>query len=329
MAFGAFVADPRSSRYFPFSLGPLRRRGLSVALCLALLALGCASPPAPADTASAGTASAPYLPPLPPEPAPIVWLPDWADEFESPGLPDPAFWGYDVGGHGWGNGELQYYTRADARNARVEEGRLVIEARVNEGQLPPGTFGFYKDYTSARLVTRGLEAFGPGTRIEVAARLPKGRGLWPAVWLLPTEDRYGQWPGSGEIGLMEHVGFEPGLVHATVHTRAYNHLEGNQRGAAAEVTGLAEDFHVYALEWREERLDFYVDGARVFSYLDEGTGDSAWPFDKEFYLVLNLAVGGAWGGQQGVDPESFPARLEIDYVRSYKASPAEPGEDHC
>ncbi|MCR9084795.1 MAG: glycoside hydrolase family 16 protein, partial [Cyclobacteriaceae bacterium] len=139
----------------------------------------------------------------------------WSDEFENPGLPDPAKWTYDVGDHGWGNNELQFYTEKDLKNARVEDGYLIIEAR-SDADKPKG-------YTSARLLTRGKATWKYGY-IEVRAKLPKGVGTWPAIWMLAEENRHGGWPKNGEIDIMEHVGFDPGVVHGTVHTEAFNHV---------------------------------------------------------------------------------------------------------
>ncbi|MEJ2503896.1 MAG: glycoside hydrolase family 16 protein, partial [Gemmatimonadota bacterium] len=152
--------------------------------------------------------------PAPPVTVPTgEWRQVWADEFDTPGLPDTLRWSYDVGGHGWGNEELQYYTEARQANARVEDGHLIIEARRD-------SVGG-REYSSARLVTKGKGDWQYG-RFEARAKLPSGRGTWPAIWMLPTEWRYGGWPESGEIDIMEHVGHDPDVVHATVHTGAYN-----------------------------------------------------------------------------------------------------------
>jgi len=144
------------------------------------------------------------------------WRVVWSDEFEYVGLPDPAKWGYDVGGHGWGNKELQFYTERRKENARVENGRLIIEARRDAAEN--------HRYTSARLVSKGKGDWTYG-RFEVRAKLPSGRGTWPAIWMLPSLKSYGEsdWPDNGEIDVMEHVGFDPDVIHASAHTRAYYH----------------------------------------------------------------------------------------------------------
>jgi beta-glucanase (GH16 family) len=173
----------------------------------------------------------------------------WADEFDRPGLPDPSRWSYDVGGGGWGNQELQFYTAARLENARVEDGRLIIEARREDWQG--------RRYTSARLVTKGKGDWTYG-RIEVRARLPAGRGSWPAIWMLGSTTPL-RWPDDGEIDIMEHVGFDPGVVHGSVHTRKFNHVAGTQKTARTQVPDAQQVFHVYAVEWDRDRMRTFVD----------------------------------------------------------------------
>ncbi|NBC18895.1 MAG: family 16 glycosylhydrolase [Bacteroidetes bacterium] len=242
------------------------------------------------------------------------WQLVWADEFDVDGLPDTTRWSYDVGGHGWGNNELQFYTEQRPENARVEDGHLVIEAR----QESVGGRG----YSSARLVTKGKGDWQYG-RFEVRAKLPSGRGTWPAIWMLPTEWRYGGWPTSGEIDIMEHVGYDPDVIHATVHTGAYNHLRGTQRGDTLYVATARSAFHVYAVEWTEQEIRGYVDDTHYFTFenerrTDEDATHMEWPFDQPFHLLLNIAVGGNWGGAEGVDNTIWPQRLVVDYVRVYQ-----------
>jgi beta-glucanase (GH16 family) len=233
----------------------------------------------------------------------------WADEFDRPGLPDPSRWTYEDGFVR--NQEAQYYTRQRLENARVEDGNLVIEARKEK--LGGG------EYTSASLITRGRGEFLYG-RIEVRARLPRGRGLWPAIWLLGTNIQAVGWPRCGEIDVMENVGFEPGRIHANIHVEAYNHAAGTGKGASVLVPSAHDAFHVYAVEWTPERLDFFVDETKYFTFQKESADVRVWPFDAPQYLILNIAVGGAWGGQQGIDDSVFPQRLLVDFVRVY--SPA-------
>ena len=233
--------------------------------------------------------------------------PAWADEFDYAGKPDPAKWGYDLGGGGWGNNELQYYTdRID--NASVGDGVLTITARKE----PFGERG----YTSARLVSKGKGDFRYG-RFEARAKLPSGRGTWPAIWMLPTDWKYGDWPRSGEIDIMEHVGFDPGRVHISVHTQAYNHVAGTQKTATRLVEGVMDGFHRYRVDWTPDAIRGYIDDVPMFEFRNEGTGPDAWPFDQRFHWLLNVAVGGNWGGQKGVDEAVFPARMQVDYVRVY------------
>lgn len=238
----------------------------------------------------------------------------WFDEFSYQGLPDPQRWTYDVGkgcpnNCGWGNNELQYYTGERLENARVEDGKLIIEAHredFEDGQ-----------YTSARLVSKGKADWLYG-RFEIRAKLPSGRGTWPAIWMLPSDWKYGGWPASGEIDIMEHVGYEPDTIYGTVHTEAFNHIIGTQRGNQLEVLDAEESFHVYQLEWTPHKIDFLIDDQLYHTFPNEGKNYAEWPFDQPFYLILNLAVGGNWGGTKGVDESIWPQRMEVDYVRVYQ-----------
>ncbi len=237
------------------------------------------------------------------------WHLVWSDEFTYTGLPDSTRWGYDVGGHGWGNHELQYYTQADTNNAVVRNGRLFITAR----KQPKDT----NQYTSARLISKlkGDWLYG---RIEVKAKLPAGRGLWPAIWMLPTDWAYGGWPESGEIDIMEHVGFMPDSVFSSVHTQAFNHTIRTQKTKGIYFNDLYTNFHVYAMEWTNDFIDFFVDGKNLFRFSNTKKGFAEWPFDKRFHLLLNMAVGGDWGGKQGVDSSITAASMEVEYVRIYQ-----------
>jgi beta-glucanase (GH16 family) len=234
--------------------------------------------------------------------------PMWSDEFDTDGAPDPARWGYDIGGSGWGNHELQYYTD-NINNAYIEDGKLKITA-IKE---PIGG----RNYTSARLVSRTKGDFLYG-RIEVRAKLPRGRGTWPAIWMLPTDWAYGNWPKSGEIDIMEHVGYDSNRVHFSVHTEAYNHSIGTQKTSNRVLSTAMTEFHTYRCDWTPYAVRGYIDDQMMFFFVNEGKGSAVWPFDKRFHLLLNIAVGGNWGGVQGVDDSVFPATMEIDYVRVYK-----------
>jgi beta-glucanase (GH16 family) len=257
------------------------------------------------------------------------WRLVWADEFDRAGLPDAAKWTYEEGFVR--NRELQYYTRARKENARVEHGMLIIEARRERfpnarysAAAPASQWRRHRRearYTSASLTTRGKASWTYG-RIEVRAQLPSGRGGWPAIWTLGTNIGEVGWPTCGEMDIMEHVGHEPGRVYANVHTRGFNHLRHNGRGGHLALPDAETAFHVYAVEWSPRALDFFVDGRKFFTCENDGSGLDAWPFDAPQYLILNLAIGGTWGGQEGVDDASFPRRFLIDYVRVYQRAPA-------
>lgn len=232
----------------------------------------------------------------------------WQDEFGYAGAPDPAKWGYDIGGHGWGNNELQYYTDS-TDNAFVADGVLTIAARKEKKEG--------RNYTSARVISKGKGDFLYG-RFEIRAQLPSGKGTWPALWMLPTDQAYGGWPKSGEIDIMEHVGYDPNRVHITMHTQAYNHTINTQRTGIRFVDGAIGNFHVYRTDWTPDAIRGYIDDELVLEFPNEGDGPAAWPFDQRFHFLINIAVGGNWGGQKGVDDNSFPARMQIDYVRVYR-----------
>lgn len=235
----------------------------------------------------------------------------WADEFEVDDKPDTTKWVYDIGDlyNGWGNNELQYYTN-DPRNVRVENGNLIIEAIREKKET--------RNYTSTRIKSKGKGDWLYG-RIEVSAKLPKGKGTWPAIWMLPTENKYGGWPSSGEIDIMEHVGYEPGIVHGTIHTEAYNHGKNTQKEGKITVKDAQDAFHVYAVEWSENELRFFVDNQLYHTVVRDPKEDyKGWPFDQSFHLILNIAVGGNWGGKFGVDDSIWPQRMEIAYVRVYQ-----------
>lgn len=233
--------------------------------------------------------------------------PVWADEFDYVGLPDSSKWGYDIGGEGWGNNELQYYTNS-IKNASVDKGVLTITARKEQ----------YKgsEYTSARVISKGKGDFLYG-RFEVKAKLPTGKGTWPAIWMLPTDWAYGGWPKSGEIDIMEHVGYDQDKVHISVHTEAYYHSIGTQKTATKMVPGASTDFHVYRVDWTPAFVKGFIDGEQMFEFKNEGKGSAVWPFDKKFHLLLNVAFGGFWGAAQGIDPSVLPKSMEVDYVRVY------------
>ena len=237
------------------------------------------------------------------------WKLKWSDEFNKKGLPDPNNWSYDIGGTGWGNNEKQFYTNADSLNANIDIGALNIIALKSDREQAK--------YTSARMAT-GKKFDWKYGRLEVRAMLPKGRGIWPAIWMLPTDWKYGNWPKSGEIDVMEHVGYNPDSVHGTVHTLAFNHTKGTQVGEALVVEDPYTAYHIYAIEWYETHIDFFIDEKRYFTFRNSKKGVEDWPFDQNFHLLLNVAVGGNWGGKNGVDDSIFPAAMKVDYVRVFQ-----------
>ena len=236
------------------------------------------------------------------------WKLVWSDDFSYSGLPDSTKWNYDVGGHGWGNNELQFYTKQRSENARVEKGYLIIEARKEPWEG--------KNYTSARLVTKGKGDWQYG-KIEVSARLPKGLGTWPAIWMLASTAPF-NWPDDGEIDIMEHVGYNQGFIHGSIHSKKYNHVIGTQKTDTIKVEDCSEKFHVYGVEWSKDSVKVSVDEKEFFKFANEHSGYDAWPFDNKMHLLLNIAVGGNWGGQKGVDENIWPQKMEIDYVRVYQ-----------
>jgi len=240
------------------------------------------------------------------EPSP--WKLVWSDDFEYAGIPDSSKWDYNVGGHGWGNNELQYYTGKRLENARVEKGFLIIEARKEDWED--------KKYTSARLVTKGKADWQYG-KIEVRARLPKGVGTWPAIWMLGSVSPL-HWPDDGEIDIMEHVGFNQGFIHGSIHCKKFNHVMGIQKTDTIKVEDCSDRYHIYALEWDKDSIKVSVDENEYFKLANEHSDYNAWPFDNRMYLLLNIAVGGNWGGQKGVDDNIWPQKMEIDFVNVYQ-----------
>ncbi len=236
--------------------------------------------------------------------------PVWQDEFNIGVSPDATKWTFETGGSGWGNNELQYYT--SGVNSSISGGNLVISAK-KENLLG-------RDYTSSRMITKGKGDWLYG-RFEVKAKIPKGRGTWPAIWMLSSDNAYGNWPSSGEIDIMEHVGYDVNKIHCSIHTSAYNHTRGTQKTSTKVISDATDAFHIYRIDWTPYAVRGYIDGSPYFEFLNNNTGFTAWPFNKPFHLILNVAVGGNWGGVQGVDNNIFPATMEVDYVKVYKMIP--------
>ncbi|RYY67401.1 MAG: glycosyl hydrolase family protein, partial [Chitinophagaceae bacterium] len=236
----------------------------------------------------------------------------WSDEFNSGAL-NPTFWANQNGDGcpnlcGWGNNELEYYTDRP-ENLFFQDGALLIEAR------PESYSG--KNYTSSKILTAGKKSFKYG-RIDIRARLPRGKGIWPALWLLPQDNVYGGWPRSGEIDLMEAIGHEPGKVYGTVHYGPGPGSTQISRGYTLPNGGVFNDeFHVFSLEWKQDQIKWIVDG-NVYSTVNRAdVGTANWPFNEQFYLIFNLAVGGNWPGNPDATTR-FPQWLVVDYIRVYQ-----------
>jgi beta-glucanase (GH16 family) len=236
------------------------------------------------------------------------WKLVWADSFDTyTGLLDSTKWSYQVGAGGWGNNESQYYTSKRQENCRVENGNLIIEARRD--------FWQNNEYTSARVrtINKGDWLYG---RFEVRAKLPYGAGTWPAIWMMPTDNAYGGWPRSGEIDIMEHVGKDPGVIHFSTHSLKYYWRIGTQKTATIRADDCMNNYHIYAMEWSADTIRGYLDNTLYFTNLNEHSGWEAWPFDKRFHFILNIALGGDWGGP--IDNSILPQRMYIDYVKVYQ-----------
>ena len=240
------------------------------------------------------------------------WELVWSDEFNYEGAPDPSKWGYERGFIR--NDELQYYT-ARPENVRVDGAHLIIEARRDSAVID----GEIREITSASVTTRGQQAWQYG-KVEISAKLPNGLGTWPALWMLGDNVSDVGWPLCGEIDIMENVGYNADTVFTTIHTEAYNHTRGTHKLEGTHLPSADNEFHTYGIEWSAQQIDFLIDDNRVFTVTKQaGDGVEEWPFDQPFYLLMNFAYGGAWGGVQGVDKSRLPQQYLIDYVRVYQA----------
>ena len=244
---------------------------------------------------------------------PDAWELVWSDEFDGKEL-DASKWKFETGGHGFGNNELQFYTDR-ATNAHPDKGALVIEARPEKFQN--------RGYSSAKLQSRAAWTYG---RFEFRVKLPKGRGVWPAIWMMPSDmKKYGGWPVCGEIDILEQLGHEPNRVYGTIHFGNPHPPAGRGASVALKQGSLVDDWHDYALEWFPGEIRWFVDGERYAVQNDWFTSapGSAWPapFDRDFYLQLNVAVGGNWPGAPDASTE-WPQRLQIDYIRVFKSKVA-------
>ena len=238
----------------------------------------------------------------------------WSDEFSGAdgSAPEASKWSIQTGGNGWGNHELEYYT-ARSENVQVQGGNLVITA-IKENYTGPD--GVSRNYTSARLETKGLfsEQYG---RFEASIKIPKGQGMWPAFWMLGSDIDTNSWPACGEIDIMENIGKEPAIVHGSLHGPGY--APGNMTASYTLPSGaLGDGFHLYAVEWDPQQIRFYVDSTQYATFTPSNLpSGSPWEFNRPFFLLLNVAVGGDWPGP----PEQttlFPQQMLVDYVRVYQ-----------
>ena len=233
--------------------------------------------------------------------APEGYVLVWNDEFEDDEL--GGDWTYEVQSAGWVNNELQNYVKDDDV-VEVSDGTLKINV-VKDGD----------DVNSARIYAKNSTGWQYGY-FEASIKLPTGVGTWPAFWMMPVN--YTAWPDDGEIDIMEEVGYNPNVVVSTIHCNKYNNTGTSIETASRTVSTAQTEFHTYSMEWTEEYMTFYVDGEELLTYENDGTGTDAWPFDANFYIILNVAWGGSWGGAEGVDEDALPATMEVDYVRVFQ-----------
>ncbi|PIF01550.1 MAG: laminarinase [Maribacter sp.] len=230
----------------------------------------------------------------------------WSDEFDTDGAPNSSNWTYDIGtdSNGWGNNESQYYTnRTD--NVTISDGTLKITAKKE-------SYGG-SGYTSARIKTQGLFQFTHG-RVDVRAKLPTGGGTWPAIWMLGSNIETVSWPACGEIDIMEHVGNNEGIVHGSIHNTSSSGVTGNT--GKISISDASSEFHIYSVNWSEDEISFLVDDTIFYTYNPETKNGDTWPFDTDQFLIMNVAMGGNFGG--AIDPSFTEATMEVDYIRVYQ-----------
>lgn len=237
----------------------------------------------------------------------------WNDEFNEGSELDNTDWRHEVQKSGWVNNELQNYVNGASGGKRVTEiadGRLYIHCfKGSDGKVYSG-----------RVYAHESEGWKYGI-VEARIKLPKGKGTWPAFWMMPCNNDFSKnpWPLCGEIDIMEEVGVDANKTSSSLHTENYNHTKNTQKTAERYTEGAEDGFHVYRLEWTENNITTYVDGNKLLSFDNDGKGDvKTWPFNKPFYVILNLAWGGDWGGYKGVDESALPATMEVDYVRVFQ-----------
>ncbi|MCL9770056.1 glycoside hydrolase family 16 protein [Flavobacterium sp. HXWNR69] len=227
----------------------------------------------------------------------------WEENFNEAKLNDAA-WNIEMGDGcpncGWGNNERQLYTNS---NHRIENGNLIITAKKEQNK-----------YTSTRITTKNKQEFKYG-RVEARAKLPQGKGIWPAFWMLGANISDVGWPKCGEIDILEYVGKEPNFIYTTLHT---NDSHGNSKNSKkTKIDSIEEGFHVYAVDWNEQKMEFYVDDLLVYTFQPQVYNENIWPFDQKFFIILNMAIGGNFGGPE-VNDAIFPQEFIIDYIKVYQ-----------
>ena len=295
------ISDPTGSTELLWIYAPLTDLGAHHQAVLPTVAV----PPPPTALTPEPTPTAPD------DPCPLLW----SDEFAGTGLPASTKWWFDQRQNRWYPDALSFTTANRETNSRVADGRLIIEAHKEKYEG--------RDYTVVRLTSKQAWTYG---WYEISARLPEGKGIKSAIWMVSNSNPYGSWPGSGEIDIMEFVGFKPGVIHATVHTEAYNHRIGNHQVERLHMPDASSEFHLYAMEWTESAIKIYVDDTHYYTFANERLQDPAadqrhWPFDHPFHFILTISVGGGWAGKEGIDPNIWPQRMELDYMRIYACKP--------
>ena len=251
--------------------------------------------------------------PMPAHSAKLIW----SDEFSGKSL-DRSKWSFDTSRNkvGWFNGELQYYAADRHENLRLENGKLIIELRKDPQAINKFADWGKQQYSSAKIATKGKANFTYGF-VEVSAKLPCARGTWPAIWMLPEGSS--PWPDGGEIDILEQVGSQPDVAHATLHTKLFNHVMHTGRGSETRVPTACSAFHRYQLAWTPQAITIGVDDRAYMRVRnDQPGGRGAWPFETPFYLILNLAMGGDWAAAKGIDDAALPQRMDVDYVRVWQ-----------
>ena len=232
----------------------------------------------------------------------------WHDEFNEGTELNSADWTHEVQNSGWVNHELQNYV-----NHTTPKGRYVTE--ISDGKLQIHCFKEDGKIYSGRVYAKVKEGWTYGY-IEASIKLPKGKGTWPAFWMMPVNFR--SWPADGEIDIMEEVGYHPDYVSSSLHANAHVHSNGTQVTHEMYCKGAEGEFHTYSIEWTAQNITTYVDGKKQLSYDNRGLGRDDWPYNDPFYIIFNLAWGGDWGGSQGVDENALPVTMEVDYVRVFQ-----------